>query len=124
MSSAPLTILHILDHSLPLHSGYTFRSQEILRAQRQRGWRPLALTSPRHEKNWQGPVESVEEINGFPYYRTGQVQTKQNALPAEAQLMRALIRRLSEVVLRERPHLLHAHSPILNALPALWVGRK
>lgn len=124
MPSAPLTILHILDHSLPLHSGYTFRSQEILRAQRQRGWRPLGLTSPRHEKNWQGPVESVEEINGFPYYRTGRVQTKQNALQAEAQLMRALTRRLSEVALQERPHLLHAHSPILNALPALWVGRK
>ena len=26
-------ILHVLDHSLPMHSGYTFRTRAILRAQ-------------------------------------------------------------------------------------------
>jgi hypothetical protein len=26
-------ILHLLDHSLPLHSGYTFRTRAILKAQ-------------------------------------------------------------------------------------------
>ena len=26
-------ILHVLDHSLPLHSGYTFRTRAILKAQ-------------------------------------------------------------------------------------------
>ena len=25
-------ILHVLDHSLPLHSGYTFRTRAILKA--------------------------------------------------------------------------------------------
>ena len=29
-----LRILHVFDHSLPLHSGYTFRSANILREQR------------------------------------------------------------------------------------------
>ena len=25
---------------------------------------------------------------------------------------------------RTRPDILHAHSPVLNAIPALWVGRR
>ena len=29
-----LRILHVLDHSIPLHSGYTFRTLSILREQR------------------------------------------------------------------------------------------
>jgi glycogen(starch) synthase len=29
-----LRILHVLDHSIPLHSGYTFRTLAILREQR------------------------------------------------------------------------------------------
>ena len=31
-----LRILHVLDHSIPLHSGYTFRTLSILREQRKR----------------------------------------------------------------------------------------
>ena len=30
-------ILHILDHSLPLHSGYTFRTRAIMKAQQAAG---------------------------------------------------------------------------------------
>ena len=29
-----LRVLHVLDHSIPLHSGYTFRTLSILREQR------------------------------------------------------------------------------------------
>ena len=36
-----MKILHILDHSLPLHSGYTFRSQNIFKAQQQMGYTPV-----------------------------------------------------------------------------------
>ena len=61
-NAATLKILHILDHSLPLHSGYSFRSQAILRAQRKRGWEPVALTSPKHEESWKGPWQQEEEI--------------------------------------------------------------
>ena len=38
--------------------------------------------------------------------------------------MRALHKRLDEIVRTERPDIIHAHSPILNALPALWTGKK
>ena len=33
----PMRILHILDHGLPLQSGYTFRTRAILKAQEGRG---------------------------------------------------------------------------------------
>jgi len=38
MISNTTKILHILDHSLPLHSGYTFRSQNLFKAQRAMGF--------------------------------------------------------------------------------------
>jgi PEP-CTERM/exosortase A-associated glycosyltransferase len=38
--------------------------------------------------------------------------------------VKCLARRIEEVVKIENPDLLHAHSPVLNALAALWVGRK
>ncbi len=119
-----LKILHILDHSLPLHSGYTFRTQSILEDQRSREWVPVALTSPKHEASWKGPSQQMEEIGGFRFYRTGRLRSGSVPLAAEFQLIRALARRIEEVAKIEKPALLHAHSPVLNVLAALWVGRK
>jgi hypothetical protein len=48
-SFEPMRILHILDHSLPLHSGYTFHTAAILREQQRLGWRPF--TSPGPSRN-------------------------------------------------------------------------
>ncbi|MEW6326657.1 MAG: TIGR04063 family PEP-CTERM/XrtA system glycosyltransferase [Thermodesulfobacteriota bacterium] len=119
-----MKILHILDHSLPLHSGYTFRSQSIFEAQRKRGWHPLIVISPKHEESWKGPWAREEEIGGFCYYRTGPVSRNGIPFEAEVRLMTALGRRIQEVAGREKPDILHAHSPVLNAIPALRVGRK
>lgn len=108
-----LRILHVLDHSIPLHSGYTFRTLSILKEQRKLGWETFHLTTPK-----QGPAESAfEEIEGFTFYRT----------PGGAGLgllaqMRQTARRLIEVVRAVKPDVIHAHSPVLNALPSLWVG--
>jgi PEP-CTERM/exosortase A-associated glycosyltransferase len=118
-----LKILHILDHSLPLHSGYAFRSHNILREQRKRGWSPVAITSPKHEASWKGLSREKEEIDGLRYYRTG---ASRNSVPfaSELRLMKSLADRIEATARVERPDLLHAHSPVLNALPALWVGRR
>lgn len=124
MNKVSLKILHILDHSLPLQSGYTFRSQNIFRAQRKRGWEPVALTSPKHEESWKGQWHKFETIDGFRYYRTGSVSRNRVPLEAEIRLMAALGRGIREIVEVEKPGILHAHSPILNAIPALWAGRK
>ncbi|MCK4622654.1 MAG: glycosyltransferase, exosortase A system-associated [Desulfuromonadales bacterium] len=119
-----MKILHILDHSLPLHSGYTFRSQNLFRAQCKMGYDPVVLTSPRHEESWQGEWSEKEEINGFTYYRTGATRQLPGPFATDAWLMHVLSRRILAVAEIEKPDVIHAHSPVLNAIPALWAGRK
>src|ERR1700682_6456498 len=61
-----LRILHVLDHSLPLHSGYTFRTLAILREQRARGWETLQLTSPKQGAS----TREQETVDGWTFHRT------------------------------------------------------
>ncbi len=119
-----MKILHILDHSLPLHSGYTFRSQNIFRAQRKMGYDPVILTSPKHEATWKGDWAEKETIGDFTYYRTGAIESSNIPFLSELKLMSTLKKRLMEVIDIEKPDILHAHSPVLNAFPALKVGKK
>jgi PEP-CTERM/exosortase A-associated glycosyltransferase len=119
-----MKILHILDHSLPLHSGYTFRSQNLFRAQRKMGFDPFILTSPKHEQSWKGETAAKEEINGFTYYRTGATRSLPGPMTSELWLMHVLSRRILEVAEVEKPDIIHAHSPVLNGIPANWAARK
>lgn len=116
-----LRILHLLDHSLPLHSGYTFRTLSILKEQRRRGWETFHLTSP---KQLNCTVEE-EDVDGWHFYRTA-APAKASGLPGlnELALMRAVEARIDELMDRVRPHLIHAHSPVLNAIPALRSARR
>lgn len=115
-------ILHVLDHSVPLHSGYTFRTLAILRGQRALGWDTYQLTSPK-----QGPTSEIEdEAEGFCFFRTPLSAADRGAPPVlrEIKLMAATRNRLTELASRIRPDIIHAHSPALNAIPALAVGRR
>lgn len=117
-----MRILHILDHSIPLHSGYSFRTLAILKQQRAMGWDTSHLTSPK-----QGPVAADEEqVDGWHFYRTPPPGGLLEGVPglAEIELMGEISHRIEQVVKRIRPHILHAHSPVLNAFPALRVGRR
>ena len=108
-----MKILHVLDHSIPLHSGYTFRTLSILREQRKLGWETVHLTTPK-----QGPSKTqVEEADGLTFYRTP--STEGVGLLAQ---MRLTAQRLRQVIEQTKPDIIHAHSPVLNALPSLWVG--
>jgi hypothetical protein len=53
-----LRVLHVLDHSIPLHSGYTFRTRAILQQQRALGWETFHVTGPK-----QGPSETDTETD-------------------------------------------------------------
>lgn len=116
-----LRILHILDHSIPLHSGYTFRTLSILREQRALGWETYHLTTPKHVDC----ALEEEEVDGWHFFRTPAAPAG-HRLPGmgEIALMRQVERRMEEVVRRVRPDVLHAHSPVLNGIPALRVGRR
>jgi PEP-CTERM/exosortase A-associated glycosyltransferase len=117
-----LRVLHVLDHSIPLHSGYTFRTLSILREQRKLGWETFHLTSPK-----QIDCTVLEEaVDGWHFFRTPAPTGRLARLPLLAQgaLMQALERRLESVVGEIRPDIIHAHSPVLNAWPALRVGER
>lgn len=117
-----MRILHVLDHSIPLHSGYTFRTAALLRGQRELDWKTYHLTSPK-----QGETPALEEtIDGLHFFRTQAHKSNANRVPVigELALMRALEQRLDEVVEAVRPDIIHAHSPVLNVLPALRVGHR
>jgi PEP-CTERM/exosortase A-associated glycosyltransferase len=117
----PLRILHVLDHSLPLHSGYTFRTLSILAHQRRLGWKTFQLTSPKQGSG----SEREQQIGEWLFYRTPPAGGLAAKLPLvqHRALMGAVQTRLAEVVDAVRPDILHAHSPVLNALPALAIGR-
>jgi PEP-CTERM/exosortase A-associated glycosyltransferase len=117
-----MRVLHILDHSIPLHSGYTFRTAAILREQRALGWETFHLTSPKHTAS--GPDE--ENVDGLHFFRTHWQPFGIAKLPAIGEwfLMKALEVRLEEIVAKVRPDIVHAHSPVLNALPAIRVARR
>jgi PEP-CTERM/exosortase A-associated glycosyltransferase len=115
-------ILHVLDHSIPLHSGYTFRTRAILEHQRALGWETEHVTSTKHS----APSEALEEVDGLRFYRTTPKGGLVSRLPVLNQIavIRDLKRRLAEVVREVNPDLIPAHSPALNGVAAVGVGRQ
>jgi len=116
-----MRILHVLDHSLPVHSGYTFRTRAILREQHRLGWETVHLTSPKHPEG----VGMAEEAAGWIFHRTPAPTGWLASLPmvGELAVMAALERRIIEIGEEARPDLLHAHSPALNGRAAIRAGR-
>jgi PEP-CTERM/exosortase A-associated glycosyltransferase len=114
--------LHILDHSIPLHSGYTFRTAALLRGQRELGWQTFHLTSPK-----QGSSSAPsEQIDGLTFHRTEPSTWALANYPVfrEITLMNQLEQRIEQIAHEVRPDIIHAHSPVLNVLPAIKVARR
>lgn len=113
-------ILHVLDHSLPLHSGYTFRTRAILRAQMARGWEVRGITGHRHVAD--GPAE--EMVDGLTFHRTPGVAASGNPLIREWRDIAAHADAIDALVRQWRPDVIHAHSPVLNAIAAQRVAKR
>ena len=117
-----MRVLHVLDHSIPLHSGYTFRTRSILREQRALGWETFHVTGSKQNS---GDMRE-ETVDGLHFYRTPSAAGALARLPVlnQKQVIDGLVRRLSEIIPQIKPDVLHAHSPSLNAIAALKVGKK
>ena len=120
-----MKILHIFDHSIPLHSGYTFRSKAILENQHKLGFVTEHLTSFKHNIAAE-PAASEETIDGLHFYRTSIKPGPISRLPVLNQLaiVSSLKRRLEEILPVVKPDIIHAHSPSLNGIAAIKVGKK
>ncbi|MFA6218721.1 MAG: TIGR04063 family PEP-CTERM/XrtA system glycosyltransferase [Erythrobacter sp.] len=112
-------ILHILDHSLPLHSGYSFRTRAILRSLEARGVEVRGITSVRHVA--EGP--QVETVEGLSFHRVPGASAGPPGLREwrEIERLRAGIERLAQ---DWRPDVLHAHSPALCGMAGLRAARR
>jgi PEP-CTERM/exosortase A-associated glycosyltransferase len=89
-----MRVLHILDHSLPLQSGYCAQLEET--------------------------------VDGWTFRRTPAKRAQLLGVPLGHHLsvVHATASRLAALIPEIKPDILHAHSPVLNALSALWAGRK
>jgi len=117
-----MRILHVFDHTLPLHSGYTFRSAAILRNQRKMGWDTYHLSGPKQINC----TVMEEDADGLHFYRTPKPTGLLAKLPGgdPFAVMGAIERRLLALAQELQPDVIHAHSPVLDAIPAIRVGRK
>lgn len=102
-----------------MHSGYTFRTRALLKAQVANGWEVNAITSARHTA--EGPP--IETVDGLRFHRISRPAPAPSPL-GEWREIRALAKGIAALVDEWRPDILHAHSPVLTALAASRVARR
>ena len=116
-------VLHVLDHSLPLHSGYTFRTRAIMKAQVASGLEVRGITGLRHAASGGGGGIDPQTIDGLTFLRTpGNV----GGPPAvrEWREIGCFAEGIEAAIRQWRPDILHAHSPALCGAAALKAARK
>ncbi len=116
-------ILHVLDHSLPLHSGYTFRTRAIMKAQAAAGWDVAGITGVRQYQHGLVPGAPCQNIEALTFHRT----LAEASGPSPLREFRE-VAMLADAIIAlhaEWPFdLLHAHSPALNGLAALRASQR
>jgi PEP-CTERM/exosortase A-associated glycosyltransferase len=117
-----LKVLHILEYSRPNISGYSLRSDAIIRHQRKIGIETNQLTSQRYQD-----FKALEEdVDGVVYQRTEKSTSFLTKIPFVNYLLHInhLAKRIEKAVLADKPDVIQTHSPMFNALAAVKVGKK
>ena len=112
-------ILHVLDHSLPIHSGYTFRTRAILKAQQAAGYEVRAITGPLYHEGETGTATH----DGLTFERVPGPVTGPPGV-REWRAIEALRRGVERVSGEWKPDILHAHSPALCGMAGMRAARR
>lgn len=115
-------VLHILDASLPNTSGYASRSDAIIRNLRLLNVDTCQMTC----QGYTNFTSLKEDVDGITYYRTQESKGLFKKLPLFGYIDHVfhLANRIEEVILEEKPDVMHAHSPMLNGLAGLLVRKR
>jgi PEP-CTERM/exosortase A-associated glycosyltransferase len=99
-----------------------FRTDYILRYQNKLGLETVCITSPKQG----GRKGEVVIIDNVKIYNTRMINNNFINKPFinEIRIMKTLKKKIKEVILKETPDIIHAHSPSLNGIPALKIGKK
>ncbi len=117
-----LKVLHVLEYSRPNISGYSLRSDAIIRHQRKIGITTNQLTSQRYQD-----FKALEEnVDGVLYQRTEKSTSFLTKIPFVNYLLHInhLANRIEKAVLADKPDVIQTHSPMFNALAAVKIGKK
>ncbi len=117
-----MKVYHILDHFIPIYSGYAFRSKYIMQFQRKWGIDASAIISPKHSQN----LKKNEVIDDIPCTRMHIDYKFLGKIPylREFFFLNFFKKRILETIKENPPDILHSHSPILCGIPALNAARK
>jgi PEP-CTERM/exosortase A-associated glycosyltransferase len=121
-------VLHVLDHSRPLLSGYSVRSHSLITAQKHIGFFPQVVTGPLHGTDDLGAHET--SMDGILYRRTPvktgiEQRAIQSRVPVlrEMSVVRLLRKRILEILDEQTFDVIHAHSPALCGLAAMQAAK-
>jgi len=122
-------VLHVLDHSWPVLSGYAVRSRNLISAQHAVGISIRAVTGPLHQLD--DPKATDITLDGVDYMRTPIDGGLANAalrrrwpLARELEAVRILRGRLLEITQTHPVRVIYAHSPALCGLAGLQAARR
>jgi PEP-CTERM/exosortase A-associated glycosyltransferase len=114
-----MKILHIYDHTEPLHSGYVFRSRTLRMALERAGHECHVLSMPRHyADNKTVFTGDTEMINEKSYFRTKPTTTKLPILRELTDIKNTALY-IKKLIAENNYDYLHVHSPVLGVFSAL-----
>ncbi|MGH9894963.1 MAG: glycosyltransferase, partial [bacterium] len=122
-----MKVLHVLETSVPELVGYTVRGRYIVEHQRRQGLEPFVVTSPFFRG---ADGQRTDTIGGITYFRSNHIPRPNKARGRLAaywtriQMLRRYREFVAEVVRRDRPDVIHAHSSYTNGLAALHASRR
>ncbi len=123
-----MKVFHILYESLPRVSGSSIRSRDILISQKNIGIDVIAITSPFTNSTSQNEFDVINDIK---HYRTSK-KTKNSISDDKRNLFDRFLRlfsiisfflKISKVIKKEKPDVLHAHAMFYCGLPAILLGK-
>jgi len=115
----PIRVLHVFHHIFHYPCGYRTRSENILRYQRELGLDVSIVTSCDHEGTQHLPNPAGITVRASPPYHGSR-----RPVIREWSLMRQLQPQIEQAIDEMQPDVVHAHSPVLVAWPALSAARK